>query len=332
MWRRDMIKEKKIWSPKVLWQQANFVLIFLFIFIAFMIVNGSATSWTGITNIFLHSAIIGTIALGVGLVIIIGDIDLSVGSTFVFVGGLAILLYNVTGSIIGMLAFSIVCGGVCGFINGVLVGKIKMPSFIVTLAAMMIYRSVSQYMMNEMGETRYRIEAGMSSYETLFKLGNGNILTIPNLAIAFFAIALLIIYITTSTKFGKSVYALGSNEKATKLTGISVVWMRIKVFTICGILTGVASFMKIAKDTSFDPATSGKNFELYAIAAVVIGGISMSGGKGKIAGIIFGTMSFTLIDKIITALGMNALLNDTVKGLILLVAVGLQMIRKRNNA
>ncbi len=93
---------------------------------------------------------------------------------------------------------------------------------------------------------------------------------------------------------------------------------------------GVAAFLKIAKDTSFDPATSGRNFELYAIAAVVIGGISMSGGRGKIAGVVFGTMSFTLIDKIITAMGMNALLNDSVKGLILLVAVGLQMFKKRS--
>lgn len=102
------------------------------------------------------------------------------------------------------------------------------------------------------------------------------------------------------------------------------------MFVVCGALVGVASFLKIAKDTSFDPATSGKSFELYAISAVVIGGLSLSGGKGKIVGIIFGTMAFTLIDKIITALGMNALLNDSVKGAILLIAVGIQMIRKKS--
>ena len=138
--------------------------------------------------------------------------------------------------------------------------------------------------------------------------------------------AVLLIYVTTSTRFGKRIYALGSNEKAAKLAGVNVVWTRISVYVRCGVCTGLATFLKIAKDTSFDPATSGKN---YSIAAVVIGGISMSGGRGKIMGIIFGTMSFTLIDKIITALGMNALLNDTVKGLILLVAVGLQMVKKR---
>jgi ribose transport system permease protein len=315
---------------KSVWQNYNYVIIFMVIFIAFIIVNGSQTSWTSITNILLHSAIIGTIALGMGIVVLTGDIDLSVGSSFVFIGGITIVFYNMVGSILCTLLFAIFMGGICGFLNGLLVGKLKIPSFIVTLATMLIFRSVSQYMMNEMGETRYRIDATKSSYTSLFDFGNGTILTLPNIAIIFLIIASLIIYITTCTKYGKNVYAVGSNERAAKLAGVNVIWTRIKVFIIGGMLTGMAAFLKIAKDTSFDPATSGKNFELYAIAAVVIGGISMSGGKGRITGIIFGTMSFTIIDKIITALGMNALLNDSVKGMILLMAVGLQMFRKRS--
>lgn len=316
---------------KHFWNYYNYIVVFLGIFIAYLIINGTQTTWTSVTNIFLHSAILGTIALGMGLVVLTGDIDLSVGSSFVFVGGITILFYNATGSIFLTAVCGVVLGCICGFINGVLVGKLKMPSFIVTLATMLIFRSVSQYMMNEMGETRYRIDATKSSYQMLFNFGNGTFLTIAYIVIAFLVMAVLVIYMTTSTKFGKRIYALGSNEKAARLAGVNVIWTRVAVFAMCGALTGLASFLKIAKDTSFDPATSGKNFELYSIAAVVIGGISMSGGKGNITGIIFGTMSFTLIDKIITALGMNALLNDTVKGLILLVAVGMQMIRKRSN-
>jgi ribose transport system permease protein len=186
--------------------------------------------------------------------------------------------------------------------------------------------------MNEIGETRYRIDAAKNSYNSLFNFGNGNILTISNIAIVFLIVAVIVIYVTTSTKFGKNVYAVGSNENAAKLAGVNVNWTRVLVFIICGLLVGLAAFLKIAKDTSFDPATSGKNFELYAISAVVIGGISMSGGKGKITGIIFGTMSFTIIDKIITALGMNALLNDSVKGMILLIAVGFQMIKRQSKS
>ncbi|MDF2541387.1 MAG: transporter permease [Herbinix sp.] len=316
---------------KNLWLQYNYIIIFFGIFIAFVIVNGSQTTWTSITNIFLHSAILGTIALGMGIVVLTGDIDLSVGSSFVLIGGITILFYNQVGSIFATALCAILLGAACGLVNGMLVGKLKMPSFIVTLATMLITRSVSQYMMNELGETRYRIDATIKGYDNLFGFGNRNVLTISNLAILFLLLALLIIYVTSSTKFGKNVYAVGSNERAAKLAGVNVNGTRIMVFVICGMLVGLAAFLKIAKDTSFDPATSGKNFELYAIAAVVIGGISMSGGKGKITGIIFGTMSFTIIDKIITALGMNALLNDTVKGVILLVAVGLQMVKKRSN-
>ncbi|MFL0269988.1 ABC transporter permease [Candidatus Clostridium radicumherbarum] len=316
---------------KVFWQNYNYIIIFIVILIAFLIVNGKETTWTSITNILLHSAILGTIALGMGLIVLTGDIDLSVGSSFVLIGGITIVFYNISGSIFLTVLCACLLGVVCGFVNGLLVGKLKMPSFIVTLATMLIFRSISQYMMNEMGETRYRIDAAKASYNSLFSFGNGSVLTISNIAIVFLIAGIIVIYLTTSMKFGKKVYAIGSNERAAKLAGVNVDWTRILVFIICGLLVGLAAFIKIAKDTSFDPATSGKNFELYAISAVVIGGISMAGGKGRITGIIFGTMSFTIIDKIITALGMNALLNDSVKGIILLIAVGLQMIKRRSN-
>lgn len=329
-----MSEEKKSASAirifKKFWQQGNYIIIFACILIAFLIINGDSTTWTGITNIFLHSAILGTIALGMGLIILTGDIDLSVGSSFVFVGGFSVLFYNAYGSVWLTLLCSVILGAFCGFINGLLIGKLKMPSFIVTLASMLIYRSISQYTMNAINETRYRIDATKDSYNALFGFGNGTFLSVSNLAWLFLAISLIIIYVSKCTKFGKRIYAIGSNEKGSKLAGINVEWTRVFVFIICGVLIGIAAFLKIAKDTSFDPATSGGNFELYAIAAVVIGGISMAGGKGSITGIIFGTMSFTLIDKIITALGMNALLNDTVKGTILLVAVGLQLLRKNS--
>lgn len=313
---------------KQLWTHYNYVIIFIGILVAFLVTNGSDTSWTSMTNILLHSAILGTIALGVGFIILTGDIDLSVGSSFVLVGGLTVIAYNQLDNIAAALVIAVVLGMLLGLVNGLLVGKLLMPSFIVTLATMLIYRSISQYMMNERGETRYSVDGSLSSYRALFDIGNGDVLTIPVLGIVFIGIAAALTYMASSTKFGKRVYALGSNPRAARLAGIDINWTRVKVFVLCGALVGLAAFLKIAKDTSFDPATSGKNFELYAIAAVVIGGISMAGGRGKIASIVFGTMSFTMIDKIITAVGMNALLNDTVKGLILLAAVGLQMVKR----
>ena len=315
---------------KSLWSRFNYVIIFLAIFIVYLIINGSATTWTGVMNILYHSAVLGTIAIGMGLIILTGDFDLSVGSTFVLAGGFAVWTFNATNSILLTLIVGVILGGILGAFNGLMIGRLKMPSFIVTLATMLIYRSVSQFIMNNAGETRYQIDATLGSYPTLFGIGNGNIITIPFIGIIFLVIALLAVYITTSTKFGKQLYAIGSNSKAAALAGINVEWKKVLVYAICGLLVGVSCFLKICKDMSFDPASSGKSYEMYAIASVVIGGLSMSGGRGKMAGIIFGTLSFTVIDKIITAMGLNALLNDAVKGAILLIAIALQTIKKRS--
>ena len=112
----------------------SFILIFLAILIAYLIINRGATTWNGVLNILRHSAVVGVIAFGMGLVIITGGIDLSVGSMLSLVAGLSVVIFNVTNSIWLTLIFSVVLGGVCGFINGFLVGKVKMPAFIVTLA------------------------------------------------------------------------------------------------------------------------------------------------------------------------------------------------------
>ena len=214
---------------KSFWSQYNFIVIFLGIFLIYLAINGSQTTWTSVTNIILHSAILGTIALGMGMIILTGDIDLSVGSSFVLAGGLTILFFNKVNSIFLALVMAVLLGAVFGLINGILVGKFRMPAFIVTLATMLIYRSISQYMMNELGQTRYSVDATLSKNQPLFQFGNGNFLTISYIALVFLAVALLLIYVTTSTKYGKRVYALGSNEKAALLAGVNVVWTRISV-------------------------------------------------------------------------------------------------------
>ena len=312
---------------KEIWSKANFIIIFAVIFLVYLIINRNALTWTGIMNILYHSAVLGMIALGMALIILTGDFDLSVGSAFTFAGGFAVWAFNSTNNIFVCLLVAVVLGGILGCLNGLMIGKLKMPSFIVTLATMLIYRSISQYVMNAAGQTRYQIDSSISEYRALFNLGNGNVISIPLIGIIFLAFAALLIYLTTETKFGTVVYAIGSNDKAAKLSGINVEWKRVWVYTLCGLMVGVSAFLKIAKDMSFDPASSGKNYEMYSIASVVIGGLSMSGGKGKMLGVIFGTMSFTVIDKIITAMGLNALLNDAVKGIILLIAIALQTIK-----
>ena len=310
-----------------IWRKYNYILIFTAIFIAFLIVNGNSVTLTSIMNIPRHSTVVGIIALGMGLIILTGDIDLSVGSQSALVGGLTVMTFNQTNSIPLSLCVAIVTGSLLGLFNGLLVGFVKMPAFIVTLATMLMFRSIAQTLMNSNNWTIYQLNAGLSHWQSLWTLGNASVLsTVPFLVLILFAVMAMMTYITTSTKFGKKLYAIGSNEKAARLSGINVSLVRVLVYAIAGTLIGFATFLYVANVGSVDPATSGKNYELYAIAGVVIGGLSMSGGKGRILGVVFGSMSFTMIDKIINGLGVNPLINDTIKGAILLLAITVQML------
>jgi len=304
----------------------SFVLIFIVLFFIYYLCSSSLT-WTGVTNIFRHSAVIGIISFGMGLVIISGEIDLSVGSALAFVGGTAIMVFNMTNNVLITLLFTLFCGIVCGFINGILIGKAKMPAFIVTLATMLIYRSVIQYVCNNIskvlsggGNNLFKMTSS-DKKDILFNFGNAKLLTLPMVGIFLILITVIVVYMTTCTKFGKRIFAVGSNEKAAKLAGVNTEWLIVTVFTLSGLLVGVAAFLWICMNGSVDPSSTGRSYEMYSIAAVVLGGISMSGGKGRCIGIIFGALSYTVIDKIIAVINVDSLINDAIKGSILIIAI-----------
>ena len=310
----------------------SYILVFLAIFAVFAFVSNGLTM-NGVMNIFRHSAVIGIMGIGMGLVCLVGEIDLSVGSMLAIVSGFSVCIYNMTGSILATLVFALVFGALCGLVNGFFVGYIKMPAFIVTLATMLIYRSFAQYCCQIFpkailggGSSVYRINSKLESYKALYSFGNGKLGVVPIVGIVLILVVILFTYITTSTKFGKKIYAIGSNRKGAGMAGINTELMTVMVFVICGLLVGVSSFMWIAMNASSDPATTGKSYEMYAIASAVLGGISMSGGKGQSLGILFGAMSYTVIDKIIVALKMDSLINDAIKGIILILVIAIQIL------
>lgn len=311
--------------------QYSFIIVFVTIFIIFAITSNGLTV-NGIMNIFRHSAVIGIIAIGMGMVCLIGEIDLSVGSMLALDSGFAVVIYNLSGSILVTLLFCLAFGALCGVINGMLVGYVKMPAFIVTLATMLIFRSFAQYFCQAIpkdlcggGSSVYRMVNSIDSYQAFYGFGNGKVASVPIVGLVLVVIVVLFTYLTTSTKFGKKVYAIGSNVKGASMTGINVELMTVTVFVIAGVLVGVSAFLWIAMNASSDPATTGKSYEMYAIASVVLGGISMSGGRGKCLGILFGAMSYTVIDKIIVALKMDSLINDAIKGMILILVILIQI-------
>lgn len=309
----------------------SYILVFIAIFVVYAITSSGLTR-SGVMNVFRHSAVIGIIGIGMGLVCLTGEIDLSVGAMLALDGGFSVIIFNMTDSILLTFLFAVAFGAVCGLINGVMVGFVEMPAFIVTLATMLMYRSFAQYFCQHVdkalignGSSVYKMANDKSSYQMFYNMGNGKAASVPYVGIVLILLTVLFVFLSASTKFGKKVYAVGSNPRGARMAGISVAAMKISVFVICGALVGVAAFLWIAMNASADPATTGTSYEMYAIAAVVLGGISMSGGKGRCLGILFGAMSYTVIDKIIVSLKMDSLINNAVKGMILLIVIMIQV-------
>ena len=326
---------------KASWKHGSFVYIFAVMFIFYCCIN-TRINWGSIMNILTHTAVVGTMSLGMGLIIISGDIDLSVGSSFAFSGGLAMLTYNAMvskGTVPPGLAFviamilTIALGSVIGFINGFMVGKMKIPAFIATLGTMLIFRSLCKFTLKEIpaagGGQQQTYQVFDYSNSPYYQLGNAKIpgVEIPVVGILLIVFVIAVWLFVKYTKFGRKIYALGSNAKASGLAGINVPWTKTTIFTIAGGLVGLSAVLHTSIYGSMDSSTAGLSYELYAIASCIIGGIAMTGGKGNIIGILFGALAFQIVDKIISVLGLNPLINDTIKGAILLLAVMLQLIQ-----
>lgn len=326
------------------WSEYSYIFVMLVIMIgyAFTITSsGKAFKWSHIASILgsQNTCIVGTIALGMALVIITGQIDLSVGSSLVLCTSVTIMAFNMTNSILVMILAALVTGALCGAVNGLLVGLGKMPPFVVTLGTMLIYRSLSLSFVRKIdpaisgsSSSQFKMISDNSKYEFLrMQFGTGKLtlggITIPYITFVFLLVAVLLIVVSKKTKYGKSVYAVGSNEKSARLAGINTTWVKISVFVITGILVGVASILQACKIGNVTPASSGVSYEMYAIAAVVLAGVNMAGGRGNLLGVIFGALSYTTINFIIVSIpDLSVDIQDTFQGLVLIVVILIQTV------
>ncbi len=325
------------------WSKYSYIFVFLIILVVYAITinaGGNRFNPGHISGILSsqNTVIVGTMAIGMAMIIITGQIDLSLGSSLVLCTGVTIMAYNATGgNVLVMILAALGSGLVCGLINGVLVGYAKMPAFIVTLGTMLIYRSLTLSVVREIdpaltgsSSSQFSLISDMPSYQFLrMQFGTGSLrlgsIQIPYISFLFVALTILFIFIMSSTKYGKSIYAVGSNEKTARLTGINTDGVKVSVFAVTGLLVGVASFIQACKIGNVTPASSGTSYEMYAIAAVVLGGVNMAGGKGKILGVFFGALSYTTINFIIVSIpALSPDIQNTFQGLVLIVVILIQ--------
>lgn len=305
--------------------QNSAFIAFVGLFLLAIITCGSTFLNLGnLMNILRNNSIIGIVSLGMTLVIINGSIDLSVGSQLALTGLIAISIINSTqniflGIIISLL-FAIAFGGITGW----LVAKFDVPAFIVTLGTMTIYRSLSQYFFNGGG-----LLVSGESAKPFISISNTDLFGVIPLPIIFWlALAFLISYFMSNTPTGRYIYAVGSNEKATRLSGININKVKVYTFIISGMFISIAGIVEASRLGSINSASSGISYEMDAITAVVIGGTSMSGGRGKIIGTVFGTLTLGVINNMMNLFGVPPFLVGAVKGMIIIIAV---LFQKRLN-
>lgn len=286
-------------------------------------------------NILRNNAGIGIISLGMTFVILTGGIDLAVGSTLVATGAVMMTLldtgpkgiFNQLG-IGGMPAYILtvlivlVLGYLLGTIIGLLITKGRIAPFVATLGAMKIFRSVTQHFMQGYNPRVPR------EFLKISNLTVGNLMFMP---IIYWAIcAAVLYYISTRTVFGRQVIAVGSNERAAQLSGVNVARVKTRAYALMGILVAIASIIQVSRIGSMDFANAGSGYEMDAIAATIVGGTAMSGGRGTIVGTVLGMLIIAVMNNLLNLFGVPPFLREAFKGIIVIFAVLLQRKEAQN--
>jgi ribose transport system permease protein len=286
----------------------------LVIIVIISIMSPSFLSLNNILNVLRQVSINALIAFGMTFIILTGGIDLSVGSILALTGAVtAGLMASGVDPILAMLV-GLVLGAVLGAINGLIIAKGKVAPFIATLATMTIYRGLT------LVYTEGRPISGLGDSMAFQMLGKGYMLGIP-VPVVTMAISFIVLYfILKKTTFGRRVYAVGGNEEASILSGINADRIKIYVYALTGLLAALASLILTSRLNSAQP-TAGNMFELDAIAAVVLGGTSLTGGRGWIVGTLIGALIIGVLNNGLNLIGVSSFFQQVVKGAVILLAV-----------
>ncbi|WP_425806731.1 ABC transporter permease [Desulfitobacterium sp. Sab5] len=276
------------------------------------IISSNFLSISNIFNVLRQVSINALIAFGMTFVILTGGIDLSVGSIVALSSALAAgMMASGMNSGIAILA-GILSGAAMGTVNGIIISRGKVAPFIATLATMTIFRGLTLVYTQGKPITGFPESFGM--------IGRGYLFEIP-MPVIWVLIAFVVLYVILKfTTFGRHVFALGGNEEATRLSGISTSQVKTLVYTISGLLAAVSGIILTSRLNSAQP-TAGTSYELDAIAAVVIGGTSLSGGKGWIVGTLVGAMIIGILDNGLNLMNVSSFYQQVVKGAVILLAV-----------
>ena len=295
----------------MLWERYYIIVIFLFMVIVSALASPNFLSVVNITNVLKQAATPGIVALGMLLVVQTAGIDLSVGSVLALCGVLAVGLQRDM-PLVPAVILALLVGLFVGMTNGFLITKRHLPPFIATLGLMAICRGLT-YVYTHGGPIQI-------THPAFNILGRGYIGPLPVIVLLWLGLAAVVALVNTRTTFGRTVLAVGSNVQAVHLSGINVNRHLLAVYGISGLLSALAGAFLASRLTVGTPLM-GNGMELDAIAAVVIGGASLSGGSGTAWGTIFGVLILSMISNMLNLMGVDMFLLDIVRGVVIVLVV-----------
>ena len=279
------------------------------------IINSNFLTANNLLNLLLQVTSNALIAFGMTFVILTGGIDLSVGSILALSSALTAGLLGSGMPVTLAILISLILGFILGMMNGLLISYGKLAPFIVTLATMTIFRGATLVYTNGNPITK-----GLSDTFLFQFLGQGYIVGIPFPVIIMFIVFIVLYVLLHKTAFGKSVYAIGGNEKAAYISGVKLNKVKIIIYSISGMMASISGLIITSRLSSAQP-TAGASYEMDAIAAVVLGGTSLSGGKGRILGTLIGALIIGVLNNGLNIIGVSAFWQQVVKGVVILIAV-----------
>lgn len=295
------------------------VIAFLIICVLMTILSPVFLTVTNILNVVRQTSIFGVMAIGMTFVILTGGIDLSVGSILAVAGAIAAGMLKGGAGIVPVVLLALIIGVGCGLANGLFITLGRIAPFVVTLGMMSIARSLT--LIYTKG---YPISGFTGPYRFI---GGGDIVSIPFPIIVFLLTVVVAWLILTQTRLGRYTYAIGGNEETVKLSGINSSFYKTIVYVISGITAAMSALILTSRLNSAEPV-AGQGYELDVIAAVVIGGTSLNGGRGSVWGTLIGALLIGVINNGMNLLGISPYFQLLVKGLIIIGAVLLDRLRQ----
>jgi len=319
-----MEKIKSIAKSLTKSREISLVFVLIILCAAIQLKNNQFLSFANINDLLVNATIMCVLAVGMMSVLLIGGIDISIGSTLALTGMVAALImrdFPQTPAIVSAL-ISIGVGIICGLVNGLVIAKGGVIPIIATMGFMNIFRGATYIVSKSQWVHKEQITPAFQDFTLNSTFGINNMIVVAAVCFAVFA------YFLKFTRTGRKIYAVGSNAEAAQVSGINISRIKIIVYSIMGGLSGLAGALWVSKYASAQ-GDSGKGIEMDIIAACVIGGVSLNGGKGTMLGVVLGCLTLGILNNALPLINVSSFWQDAIKGLIIITAIILNVLTQR---